>query len=45
VLLRFTKSERPQVDAQVEDAADVVELWLQDRARAQELAAHRGRDD
>jgi PTH1 family peptidyl-tRNA hydrolase len=45
VLRRFTKSERPQVDAQVEDAADVVELWLQDRARAQELAAHRGRDD
>ena len=45
VLRPFTKLERPEVDLIVEDAADVVELWLSDRDRAQELAAHRGRDD
>jgi hypothetical protein len=28
----------------IEDAADVVELWPTDPARAQEMAAHRGRD-
>jgi PTH1 family peptidyl-tRNA hydrolase len=45
VLRRFSKKERPEVDLMVEDAADVVERWLGDRARAQELAAHRGRDE
>ena len=45
VLRNFTKQERPEVDLMVEDAADVVERWLEDRARAQELAALRGRDD
>ncbi len=45
VLRPFTKKERPEVDLIVEEAADVVDLWLDDRARAQELAAHRGRDD
>jgi peptidyl-tRNA hydrolase, PTH1 family len=44
VLHRFSKSERPDVDVVVEDAADVVERWLDDRARAQEQAALRGRD-
>jgi peptidyl-tRNA hydrolase len=45
VLKRFSKSERPEVDVMNEDAADVVERWLEDRARAQEKAAWRGRDD
>lgn len=45
VLRTFTKKERPEVDLMVEDAADVVERWLEDRARAQEMAALRGRDD
>jgi PTH1 family peptidyl-tRNA hydrolase len=44
VLRRFSKGERPDVDVMVEDAVDVVERWLEDRARAQELAALRGRD-
>jgi len=44
VLRQFSKGERPEVDLQVEDAVDVVERWLEDRERAQELAAHRGRD-
>ncbi|HEX6302213.1 MAG TPA: aminoacyl-tRNA hydrolase [Acidimicrobiia bacterium] len=44
VLRRFSRSERPDVDVMVEDAADVVERWLQDRARAQEQAALRGKD-
>lgn len=43
VLRRFAKQERPEVDLLVEDAADVVELWIDDRVRAQELAARRGR--
>ena len=37
----FTKSERPDVDLMVEDAAEVVELWAADRARSQEMAALR----
>jgi PTH1 family peptidyl-tRNA hydrolase len=44
VLRRFTKSERPEVESMIGDAADVVDQWLSDRARAQELAAHRDRD-
>lgn len=44
VLRPFAKAERPEVDTLVEDAADVVELWLADFARAQERAALRGRD-
>ncbi len=45
VLRRFSKNERDEVDLMVEDAADVVEAWLGDRARAQEMAALRRRDD
>ena len=45
VLRRFSRGERPDVDVMVEDAADVVERWLEDRARAQEQAALRGKDD
>lgn len=44
VLRPFTRSERPEIDLLVEDAADVVELWLDDRPRAQERAALRGKD-
>jgi PTH1 family peptidyl-tRNA hydrolase len=44
VLRRFAKRELPEVDLMIEDAADVVERWLDDRVRAQELAALRGRD-
>ena len=45
VLRRFTKRERPEADSMVQDAADVVERWRDDRARAQEMAALRDRDD
>ncbi|HJU80919.1 MAG TPA: aminoacyl-tRNA hydrolase [Acidimicrobiia bacterium] len=41
VLRPFDKSEREEADQLVEDAADVAERWLEDPARAQELAAHR----
>jgi PTH1 family peptidyl-tRNA hydrolase len=41
VLTRFAKAERVEVDLMLEDAIEVVRLWLQDRARAAELAAHR----
>lgn len=41
VLSRFSKVEREEVDLQVEDAADVVEMWLSDPRKAQEMAAHR----
>lgn len=44
VLRRFSKSERQEADLMVEDTADVIEVWLEDRARAQEMAALRGRD-
>ena len=44
VLRRFGKAERLEVDVLVEDAADVIGAWLDDRARAQEMAALRGRD-
>ena len=43
VLRRFTSKEREEVDVMVQEAADVVELWVTDRAAAQEMAAHRGR--
>jgi PTH1 family peptidyl-tRNA hydrolase len=43
VLRGFTKTERPDVDVTVEEAADVVEMWPSDPDRAQELAASRGR--
>lgn len=42
VLRDFTKSERPEVDLIVEEAADVVALWPSEPDRAQEKAAHRG---
>lgn len=45
VLRTFAKRELAEVDAMIEDAADVVERWLEDRVRAQEMAAHRGRGD
>jgi len=44
VLRPFSKRERPDVDLMIEDAADVVERWVEDRERAQELAALRHRD-
>lgn len=44
VLRNFTKSERPEVDVMIEVAADVVELWPTEPARAQELAARYGAD-
>ncbi|HEX6946580.1 MAG TPA: aminoacyl-tRNA hydrolase [Acidimicrobiia bacterium] len=44
VLQRFSKTEREEIDVLIEDAADVVDAWLEDRSRAQEMAAHRGRD-
>ncbi len=44
VLRPFTKEERPQVDVIVEEAADIIEEWPDNPARAQEMAALRGRD-
>lgn len=44
VLRTFSKSERPDVDLMVEDAAEVVERWVEDREKAQEMAALRDRD-
>jgi PTH1 family peptidyl-tRNA hydrolase len=44
VLRPFTKAERGEVELMIEDAADVVELWPTDPARAQEMAALRGRE-
>jgi PTH1 family peptidyl-tRNA hydrolase len=44
VLRQFAKTERPEVDVLVEVAADVVELWPEDPARAQEAAARYGVD-
>lgn len=41
VLSRFSKVQRPEVDIQIEDAADVVEQWIEDPQKAQEMAAHR----
>jgi len=45
VLQAFSKSERSEVEIMIEDAADVIEEWLKDRDKAQEIAALRGRDD
>lgn len=39
VLRRFSKAERPKIDLMVEAAADVVLLWRDDPASAQETAA------
>lgn len=44
VLRQFSKDERFEAGVLTEDAADVVEQWLGNRDRAQENAAHRGRD-
>ena len=44
VLKRFGSRERPEVDLMVVDAVDVVECWITDPPRAQELAAHRRLD-
>lgn len=44
VLRVFTKKELTEVGLIIEDCADVVEKWVEDPARAQEMAAHRGRD-
>lgn len=41
VLRKFSKADRAEADLLVQDAVDVVERWLIDPARAQELAAHR----
>jgi peptidyl-tRNA hydrolase, PTH1 family len=41
VLRRFGSRERVEADLLVADAADVVERWVGDPARAQEMAAHR----
>ncbi|HVR33610.1 MAG TPA: aminoacyl-tRNA hydrolase [Acidimicrobiia bacterium] len=41
VLRRFGGKERTEADLVVADAADVVERWITDPARAQEMAAHR----
>lgn len=45
VLRPFAKSERVEVQEMIVDAADVIERWLHDRERAQEMAALRGRED
>ncbi|HEX6286821.1 MAG TPA: aminoacyl-tRNA hydrolase [Acidimicrobiia bacterium] len=45
VLRPFAKSERAEVEEMIVYAADVIERWLQDRERAQEMAALRGRED
>ncbi|MGB7858936.1 MAG: aminoacyl-tRNA hydrolase [Acidimicrobiia bacterium] len=45
VLRRFTKTELPEVEAMTHDAADVIQRWLEDRSKAQEMAARRTMDD
>lgn len=44
VLRKFSKAERSEVDLLVEDAADVVERWLDEPLKAQEFAALRRPD-
>jgi PTH1 family peptidyl-tRNA hydrolase len=44
VLRPFSKVERVEVGVILEEAADVVDQWPTDPARAQEMAALRGRD-
>ncbi len=41
VLQRFSPKQREAVDVLLEDAADIVELWLTDAEAARERAAHR----
>ncbi len=41
VLQRFSPKQREEIDVLLEDAADVVELWLNDPEAARERAAHR----
>ena len=41
VLKSFSKTERPEIDLLLEDAADVVEKFLEDRAAAVQLAGER----
>lgn len=41
VLRPFAKAERVEIDLLIEDAADVVERWLEDRAAAVQLAGAR----
>lgn len=43
VLKPFSKAERAEVGLMIEDAADIIEQWQSDPARAQEMAALRGR--
>ncbi len=43
VLNKFSKAERSEVDTLIQEAVDVVELWITDPPRAQELAARFGR--
>jgi PTH1 family peptidyl-tRNA hydrolase len=43
VLRRFSKAELDDVELMIEDAADVVEQWRFDPAKAQEMASVRGR--
>ncbi len=43
VLRRFSKAELDDVELMIEDAADVVEQWRFDPAKAQEMASLRGR--
>jgi PTH1 family peptidyl-tRNA hydrolase len=43
VLRPFSKSEREEVELMIEDAADIVEQWVSNPVRAQEMASHRGR--
>lgn len=43
VLRPFHKSEMPEVEIMLSDAADVIERWPADPARAQEMAALRDR--
>jgi peptidyl-tRNA hydrolase len=44
VLRRFRKAEEAEVEAMIGDAAAVIERWVTDRAKAQEMAALRSRD-
>ena len=41
VLQKFSAKQREEVDVMLEDAADVVEQWLEDPEAARERAAHR----
>ena len=44
VLRNFTKKEQPEADLMIVDAAEVTELWLTDRVKAQETASRRDKD-